>query len=133
MNMKNILILSGDYLPDSRFVQLLKSTGCRVITESDGHAMLSLLADGLPVDLVVADHETSVLDDHALLQYLRFVAPHTPVVFLSASVSFEAYLKALSLCVFEYLQKPVGDYFLSQVVIKGIDAACWTIDRNRGL
>jgi DNA-binding NtrC family response regulator len=62
------------------------------------------------------------LDDCALLQYIRHVAPHIPVIVLSASDSVEAYIKALSLGAFEYLQKPVGDPLLRQVVMKAMGA-----------
>ncbi len=121
--MKNILILSGHYRPDSLFVQLLRNKGCRVITESDNEAMFTLLADGLPVDLVIADHQTSEVDDCSLLQYIRHVAPRIPVIVLSPSYSIEMYLKALSLGAFEYLQKPVADHVLSRVVMQAMGAS----------
>ncbi len=121
--MKNILILSGHYRPDSLFVQSLRSKGCRVITESDNEAMFTLLADGLPVDLVIADHQTSEVDDSSLLQYIRHVAPRIPVIVLSPSYSIEMYLKALSLGAFEYLQKPVADHVLNRVVMQAMGAS----------
>ncbi len=121
--MKNILILSGHYRSDSLFVQLLRSKGYGVITESDSEAMFTLLADGLPVDLVISDHQTSEVDDCSLLQYIRHVAPRIPVIVLSPSCSVEMYLKSLSLGAFEYLQKPVADHVLSRVVTQAMDAS----------
>ena len=115
--MKNVLLLGQNSIPVRDLDNRLSKAGCRVVTKCDDHAMLSLQEDGLPVDLVIVDHQAPAdADDASLLLYLRQVAPRVPVIVLSDSRSVETYLKALAYGALEYLNKPVNDDVLRTVL-----------------
>jgi DNA-binding NtrC family response regulator len=120
--MKNILVVGNDFQPGVGLHRLLNKSGYRVITESDSHAMVFLLAAGMPVDLVIMDDLTVDMDCRDSLGYVRQVAPHIPVIVLSAHSSIEKYLQAMSLGAYEYLNKPVADHEIIRIVQAATDA-----------
>ena len=103
----NTILLIEDGLESSPTADLLNRSGYRVIAADDGSSALSLLQKGASVDLVIIDYAASGSASLELLHSLKKIAPAVPSILLASNASIEMYLKALSLGVFEYLNKPV--------------------------
>jgi DNA-binding NtrC family response regulator len=103
----NTILLIEDGLESSPTADLLNRSGYRVIAADDGSSALSLLQKGASVDLVIIDYAASGSASLELLHSLKKIAPAVPSILLASNASIEMYLKALSLGVFEYLNKPI--------------------------
>jgi len=90
--------------------------GYRVIPKPDAESALSIIQQGVPVDLVVTDYRMRGMDGHEFLYALKKVLPSVPAIMLTEHNSVETYLKSLSLGVFEHLNKPVETKELGRIV-----------------
>lgn len=114
--MKTILLVG--YEPErSSIVDILNRFGYGVIAMQDGPSALSALSKGAPIDLVITDYR---IDGLGLLDSLKKLAASVPSIMLTDDGSIETYLKALSLGVFEYLNKPAKTSALGRIVQKAL-------------
>ncbi len=90
--------------------------GYRVIPKPDAESALSIIQEGITVDLVVTDYRMPGMNGHEFLFALKKVLPSVPVIMLTGHSSVETYLKSLSLGVFEHLNKPVETKELGRIV-----------------
>jgi DNA-binding NtrC family response regulator len=117
--MKTILLVG--YEPErSSIVDILNRFGYGVIAMQDGPSALSALSKGAPIDLVITDYRIDGMDGLELLDSLKKLAPSVPSIILTDDGSIETYLKALSLGVFEYLNKPAKTSELGRIVQKAL-------------
>lgn len=114
--MKKILLVEDDsdilaYLEDT-----LNSFGYGTLAVPDPGAALVHLRGGVRVDLVVSDFCMPGMDGHQFFTALRRYLPSVPVIFLTGNDSIEAYLKSLSLGVFDFACKPIRSKELHRIV-----------------
>jgi len=105
---KTILFVDDDsdflqYVSDS-----IQKSGYRVLTKTDGHAALSLLDDGVAVDLVITDHVMPGMNGLKFIAEVRKRLRSVPIVLLTACADVENYFRALDLGVYEVTCKPIN-------------------------
>jgi two-component system response regulator HydG len=113
--MKTILLIDAE-AESSGLVAILNRLGYKVIAVQDGPSALSITREGAPIDLVIMECRLAGMDGLELLASLKKLAPTLPSIILTAYGSIETYLKAYSLGVFEYLNKPVKKEELVRIV-----------------
>ena len=113
--MKTILLIDEER-EGSFLVDVLNRFGYEVIARQDGPSALSVLREGAQVDLVITDYRLKGMDGLELLALLKTCAPSVPSIMLTADGNIETYLKALSLGVFEYINKPVKVKEIGRIV-----------------
>jgi DNA-binding NtrC family response regulator len=120
--MKTILLIEEE---TERFslMSALSGFGYNVIIVHDGLFALSLIRDGVPVDLVITDYRIAGMDGWEFFASLRKLAPTVPSIMLTAYGSIETYLKAYSLGVFECVNKPVATKELRRTVKTALKGA----------
>ncbi len=105
--MTTILVVDDEAASLSHLESILSRSGYCVITEPHAPQALTLLQNGLAVDLVITDYCMPDMDGLELLTGLRKVAPAVPLIMVTGHGDIETYLKAINLGAFEYLNKPV--------------------------
>ncbi len=106
----------------------LKKFGHKVVAVEDNASALSVIRAGIAVDLVITDCWITAMNGLELLASLRSLAPAVPSIMLTAHGSIETYLKACSLGVFEYVNKPVTAQELGRIVRAALERA-QTVER----
>ena len=118
------LLLVDDVLEIQRSLgELLKQFGYKVITKSDAQSALSVIREGVSVDLVITDYRMPGMDGMEFLVLLKQLLPDVPVIMLTAYGAVDLYLKSLSLGVFEYVNKPVRAEELGRIVKAALESA----------
>jgi two-component system nitrogen regulation response regulator NtrX len=125
--MKTILLIE-DNTECPGLEDVLKKFGHKVVAVEDGASALSIIRAGVVVDLVITDCWITALNGLELLASLRRLAPAVPSIMLTAHGSVETYLKACSLGVFEYVNKPVTAQELGRIVRAALERA-QTVER----
>jgi DNA-binding NtrC family response regulator len=120
--MKTILLIDNER-ESSGIADGLKGFGNKVIASQDGLSALSLIREGVPIDLVIIDYPLTGMDGLEFLASIKKLAPSVPSIMLTAYGSVETYLKAYSLGVFEYVNKPVTTKELGRIVKTALNAA----------
>ena len=77
-----ILIIEGDDIIRELLSQLLMSKGCRVMTADSGLEGLSLL-EKKKFDLIIADTETSEIDERILVKKIKRVDRKLPLALIT--------------------------------------------------
>lgn len=98
------------------FSELLEGLGYRVLAAGSAERALLLLGQNERVDLVITDYRMPGMDGLELVAALRKLLPEAPVIVLTAHGDVDAYFKAFSLGVFEYVNKPVGKAEFARIV-----------------
>jgi DNA-binding NtrC family response regulator len=114
--MKTILLVDDNIAFLYDMGEVLSMFGYKVIQKPDAKSALSIIQEGITVDLVVTDYRMPGMDGHEFLYALKKVLPSVPVIMLTGHGSVETYLKSLSLGVFEHLNKPVETKELGRIV-----------------
>jgi two-component system nitrogen regulation response regulator NtrX len=114
--MKTILLVDDNLAFLYNMGEVLSMFGYKVIPKPDAESALSIIREGITVDLVVTDYRMPGMDGHEFLYALKKVLPSVPVIMLTGHGSVETYLKSLSLGVFEHLNKPVEINELGRIV-----------------
>jgi DNA-binding NtrC family response regulator len=114
--MKTILLVDDNDAFLYNMGEVLSMFGYKVIPKPDAASALSVIQEGITVDLVVTDYRMPGMDGHEFLYALKKVLPSVPVIMLTGHGSVETYLKSLSLGVFEHLNKPVETKELGRIV-----------------
>ena len=112
--MKNILII--DPLCGESYQYLAHRLGFASTLITEGRSALELMRNGLPVDLVITELALTDMDGLDFVADLRRSLPHLPVIVVTEQGTVESYLKATSLGVIEYLNKPVRRNELHRIV-----------------
>jgi len=95
---------------------MLSDLGYKVISAAGGESALSMLRNGESVDLIITDYRMPVMDGAEFITELRKFSPTMPVIMITASGGVELFIKALSLGVFEYINKPIVGHELERIV-----------------
>ncbi len=121
--MKTILLIDGNFECLTGHADLLNRSGYEVIAALDAQSALTAMRDGGTIDLVIIDEQINGMDSFDLLSSLHKYTPGPPLIMLSACGTIEKYLKALSLGVFEYVNKPARTREFVRIVKAALDQA----------
>jgi CheY-like chemotaxis protein len=127
---KAILVVDDDPVALQWFEAILSESGHSVITSRDGQSALIAIREGLHADLIITDYRMPGMDGLELVAKLKTYAPEVPVIMCSLYVRTDIYLKALALGVVEYLEKPVREKHLKQVIVLALGAQRQEQHRN---
>jgi len=125
--MKTILLIENS-TERPGLEDVLKKFGHKVVAVEDDASALSIIRAGVAIDLVITDCWITALNGLDLLASLRRLAPAVPSIMLTEHGSVEMYLKACSLGVFEYVNKPVTAQELGRIVKAALGRA-QTVER----
>jgi CheY-like chemotaxis protein len=120
--MKTILIVDDDPIIRQCYAELLGDAGYTVISCPDGQSALLAIHEGLCADLIITDYRMPGMNGLELIEQLRKYAPRIPVIMCSLYMRPDVYVKALSLGVTEYLEKPFRLNELKRVVATALEA-----------
>jgi len=100
-------ILVVDDEPDMRWllVRVLRDQGFEVITAEDGRAALAQISHE-PPDVVLLDLKMPGLDGIQVLEQVKAMEPHLPVVIVTAYGGLPSAVQAMRLEACDYLTKP---------------------------
>ncbi len=120
--MKTILLAdhNADHL--LQHGDILGRAGYRIVTALDAKSALFILESGMLLDLIVTEYEMPDMRAPELLAALRCAAPSVPVIVATSSDSVENYIHAVSLGVYDYLNKPLLPAELRCIAKNAIDA-----------
>jgi len=119
--MKTILLIDSDEALLKNMAGNLTKLGYAVIGMQEGTTALPMIRQGMPIDLVVAEHRIDGTDCTEMLASIKKNIPQVPVIMITADPSIEVYLKALSSGIYEYLNKPVNMQELARIVKKALE------------
>jgi DNA-binding NtrC family response regulator len=114
--MKTILLVDSDIESLESIAGILTRLGYGVIAMQSGPSALRVIKEGMPIDIVVTASRIEGMDGLEMLRVVKKTAPLIPQIMITADASIENYLKALSLGVFEYLNKPVKPHELGRIL-----------------
>jgi two-component system response regulator AtoC len=114
--LKTILFVDDEKEARRTFSEVLSDMGYNVIDKPDGLSALSLIRQGVPIDLVITDYRMPDMNGLDLVMTLRKILPSIPVIMMTAHGDIENYFLSLSLGVFEYVNKPIGKREFEQLV-----------------
>ena len=124
--MSRLLVVDDDIQMLSALEAALRRKGHVVETASNGLEAVAKLDS--PFQAVITDLRMPGMNGLELLASLRRLAPVVPSIMLTAHGSIETYLKACSLGVFEYVNKPVTAQELGRIVKAALGRA-QTVER----
>jgi DNA-binding NtrC family response regulator len=116
MNMSTLLLVDDEIENLRCLGEILDGFGYKVIAKPDAQSALSVVRDGIDVDLVITDYRMPGIDGLEFLVLLKNILPAVPVIILTAYGAVETYFKSLSLGAFEYVNKPVTAKELGRIV-----------------
>jgi DNA-binding NtrC family response regulator len=126
------LLLVDDELENLRTLgEILNRFGYKVIEMPDAQSALTVIQEGVTVDLVITDNRMPGMDGLEFLVRLKQILPVVPVVMLTGYGAVETYLKSLSLGVFEYVNKPVKAKELGRIVKAALESSEQTAPTKR--
>jgi DNA-binding NtrC family response regulator len=130
-NNKTILLVDDD--PDflHSVEEAMQNLDYRVITKTDGHDALSVLQEGIVVDVVITDYRMPGMNGLEFMSALRKKGLSMPMILLSAHSDVEIYFKALKLGAYEVTNKPISMKELGAIVKAAL--SCPTPNGQRAL
>ena len=120
--MKTILLVDIEIESLFGISDNLARLGYGTIAMQDGQTALSVIEDGMPIDLVIVAEKTHGIDGLSLLGLIKERFPYIPSIMLAECCSIETYLKARSLGAFEYISKSVRLIELGRIVKEALEA-----------
>jgi DNA-binding NtrC family response regulator len=85
---------------------LRRKTGFEVLTASDGHEALNLLADSADIDVVILDLEMPGMNGLLMLEKMSQDGPHdVPVIVYTGTGNFQRCVKAVQLGAYNFFSK----------------------------
>ena len=113
---KTILLVDDE--PENRrsYQEILNDLGFKVIAEADGLSALSVVREGVTIDLVITDYRMPGMNGLDFITSLRRLLLKVPVIMITAFGDIETYLQSFSLGVFEYVNKPVTKEEFERIV-----------------
>jgi DNA-binding NtrC family response regulator len=121
--MKTVMLVDDERVSLMSLSESLRRMGYSTLSETDAEAALDHIRGGTKVDLIITDYCMPRLDGLAFIEHVRRLAPDLPVIMVTGYGDVESYLKACSLGVFEYLNKPVKAKELRRVVRSAIESS----------
>ena len=119
--MKTILLVDSNEALLKNMAENLTKLGYAVIGMQGGTAALSMIRQGMPIDLVITEHWIDGTDCTEMLASIKKNIPQVPVIMITAEPSIEVYLTALSSGIYEYLNKPVNMQELARIAKKALE------------
>jgi DNA-binding NtrC family response regulator len=113
---RTILVVDDELENRKVFSEILSDLGYKAIAEPDGESALSVIRQGVSIDLVITDYRMPDMNGLELVTTLRQILPSVPVIMITAHGDIENYFRSLSLGVFEYVNKPVGKREFERIV-----------------
>jgi two-component system response regulator GlrR len=114
--MKTILLVDDDRAVLTWLEELLRRCRYAVIAKCDASEALAEIRTGECVDLVITECRMRGVDDLEFLKNLRQTRPAMPAVILTGHGTVDSYVKASSLGMTSYLQKPFRTRELIRIV-----------------
>jgi YesN/AraC family two-component response regulator len=97
--------------------QLLQRRVGRLLTASNGREGLELFREHRP-DLVITDILMPEMNGLAMIEAIRQIDPHTPIIVTTAFNETDYLLKAIELGVDKYLMKPIKTASLNKALLE---------------
>jgi DNA-binding NtrC family response regulator len=104
---KTILLVEDDEENRRILTEILTDMGQRVIDKPDVSSALLTVRSAARIDLVITDYCLPDSNGLDFVGAMREVLPSVPVIMMTAYGNAENYIKAMSLGVFEYINKPL--------------------------
>jgi two-component system response regulator (stage 0 sporulation protein F) len=113
---RTVLFVDDDasFLHD--LTELMQKSGYRIITKTNGPAALSMLDEGVAVDVVVIDYLMPGMDGLEFIAAVKKRTQSLPIVLLTAHGDVDTYFKALCLGAYEIMYKPISMSAVQSVV-----------------
>ncbi|MEW5803252.1 MAG: response regulator [bacterium] len=124
---KTILIVDDEQNSRECLCNMFSKLGYTAIPAENGRVALMEYMHAKP-DLIITDLRMPELSGMELLEEIRKENPTIPVIIMTAYGEVNAYLKAMNLGAFEYLNKPIQLDELRMVVKKSLDENCQELD-----
>ena len=118
MHMKTILLVDDDTAVLTFHEFILNDLGYEVISKPDAKSALSLLQEGVHIDLVITDFRMPEMNGVEFIMQLRRILPFVPVLMLSGYCDVKI---DPSLHVFKFIDKPVERKALGHIVKAALD------------
>lgn len=106
MSLGRILVVEDDSSLREAIVDTLQLGDFEVLSVDNGLSALALLGDEDDISLVFSDIRMDGMDGYALLQRLRALKPHLPVILMTAYGTIEQAVSAMKDGAIDYLVKP---------------------------
>jgi DNA-binding NtrC family response regulator len=111
------ILLVEDELENRRILsEVLSDLGYNVIVEPDGPSALSVIRQGIGIDLVITDFRMPNMNGIDLIKTIRETLPAVPVILMTAYGNIENYFRSMNLGVFEHVTKPMGKREFERIV-----------------
>ncbi|HJW27873.1 MAG TPA: response regulator, partial [Saprospiraceae bacterium] len=114
-----IFIIDDDELITSSLSKLLKNEGYRVQVENEDFHLITPQVESFSPDLVLLDIKLPGRSGIEILQELKGLNIHTPVIMLTSDDSAETAVKCMKMGAVDYLTKPFNIEEV-RIVINGI-------------
>ena len=121
--MKTLLLVDDEVEILRSLGEILCRFGYQVITRSDANSAMSVIREGVMIDLVITDYRMPGMDGLEFTNLLKQFRPSVPVVMLTAYGGVETYLKSHSLGVFEFVSKPIKARDLDRIVKAALESS----------
>jgi DNA-binding NtrC family response regulator len=119
--MSNILVIDDDEFMRSLISTLLTKAGHEVIIAKDGEEGLRLLGKNEP-DLVLTDYKMPGISGIDVVKQAENLYPGLPVIILTGYGATDLTIKAIQAGAYDYIEKPVRNQELLEVVENGLKA-----------
>lgn len=106
MSLGRILIVEDDVSLREAIVDTLQLGDFEVLSVDNGLSALAVLNEDDDISLVFSDVRMDSMDGYALLQRLRALKPHLPVILMTAYGTIEQAVSAMKDGAVDYLVKP---------------------------
>jgi two-component system response regulator YesN len=120
--MRSVLVIDDDLGMCEMFADALHSAGYDVVTANTGQKGLNL-ARSRPFDVILADLRLPDMSGVDVLRMLRAEREDVPLVIMTAFASVVSSVAALKLGALDYIEKPLGDTDLVEVVNSAANAS----------
>lgn len=114
-----VLVADDDHEHGEAIAKTFARAGYGVTTAGDGYEALRALADR-HFDLVITDLSMPRMNGLELLQSIRALSPHLPVLIMTAFGEWTTYVQAMDRGCVDYLSKPVRRTDLLMVARKAL-------------
>ncbi|NCA85576.1 MAG: sigma-54-dependent Fis family transcriptional regulator [Clostridia bacterium] len=119
--MSNILVIDDDEFMRNLISTLLKKAGHEVTIAKDGEEGLRLLKKNEP-DLILTDYKMPGITGIDVVEQAESLYPGLPVIILTGYGATDLTIKAIQAGAYDYIEKPVRNQELLEVVENGLKA-----------
>ncbi len=130
---KTILLVDDEPEIRKLYSEILSDVGYNVISTSDGPSALSVVKQGVGIDLVITDYLMPEMNGLEFIRALREMLPSVPVILITAFARAESYLQSYKLGLVEYMTKPVKMHELERIVTAALNGPGRSLNVGDGL